>query len=105
MTKKEWTLLRSTLRRASVRWPTRYEALAKARRPYKGANQRQKWEYRCNKCKKWFMMKEVQVDHIKPCGPLTDPRHVKSFVLTLFCGIKNFQVLCKHCHKLKTNGE
>ena len=104
-TKRYWSFLRNGLRRMSLKYPTRFDILKNARRPYRGANKRQKWKYKCNGCKKWFKATEIQVDHIKPCGELTDPKHIKGFVLTLFCEEKNLQILCKPCHVRKTAGE
>lgn len=105
MEKKDWYFLRNGLRRLSLKWPNRFEVLKAARKPYKGKNKRQKWKYKCKKCKKWFKSTEIQVDHIKPCGELTNPTHIKNFVLKLFCVKSNLQVLCKSCHQIKTNGE
>lgn len=103
--KRYWVFLRNGFRRMSLKYPTRFDTLHNARRPYKGANKRQKWEYKCAKCKKYYKATEVQVDHIKPCGELTKSSHIKNFVLTLFCEEGNLQVLCKPCHAKKTGAE
>jgi ribosomal protein L44E len=102
-TKKFLAFLRFELRRVSLRNPNRYSTLEASRRPYKGPNKRQKWEYECKKCNKWFMQKEIEVDHITPCGPLTTTRHITPFIKRLFLG--ELQVLCKACHKIKTQIE
>lgn len=99
---KFWSFVRSGLRAKWVRWPPRYEALANARRIYKGKNKRQKYEYKCNICKKYYMQKEVEVDHIIPCGTLKDFSHLATFVENLFVGVDKLQVVCKSCHRSKT---
>ena len=75
-----------------------------SRRPYKGKNKRQKWEYLCTECSKWYMEKNIQVDHIVPVGSLRTLHDLKGFVerLTTETG---FQILCKECHQVKTNKE
>ena len=96
-----WGFIRSNLRMASRKWGPRIEALKMARRAYKGPNKRQKWEHQCKKCSKWFKATLVQVDHITPCGALTEFRHLPGFVKRMFCEVDGFQVLCKECHKGK----
>jgi 5-methylcytosine-specific restriction endonuclease McrA len=93
--------IRSALRQASKRYPVRGQVLKEARRPSKLKDKRTKWEYKCARCKKWFKSKDIQVDHIKPCGSLKTYKDLPKFVETLFCEIDNLQVLCKPCHKVK----
>lgn len=86
------------LRRISYRWAPRSKAKSKARI--------KRGVYRCAKCKGEFGRKEIAVDHKKP---VIDPK--KGFtsyddvIKRLFCEEKGFQVLCKKCHKVKTNKE
>lgn len=107
----EWTearffgFLRSALRRASSRWPPKYQCLANAKRPYKGPNKRQKFEYKCAKCKKWYPAKEVSVDHIIPVGTLKCWEDLPGFCERLFIGIDGLQVLCDTDHHTKTQEE
>lgn len=102
---KTWTksryfsYIRSCLRRSWSRYPVRFQVLAKASRPYKGEDKRRKKEYQCKICNKWFMQKEVEVDHITPCGSLKEYDDLPRFVATLFCEEDNLRVLCKPCHK------
>lgn len=100
-----YTLLRSILRRAWVRFPERAKCLQAARKPYRGDNKRQKWEYECCSCKGAFMQKEVVVDHIIPCGTFLSEKDWSTFGPGLFCKADNLQVLCRNCHKLKTASE
>ncbi len=102
---KKYNLARSALRAAWLRWPPRAEALKMAKRPYKGNNKRQKWEYTCNSCLGTFMQKEVQVDHIIPAGSFLCKEDHRRFVCGLFCEVDELQILCKPCHSIKTAGE
>src|SRR5260221_314461 len=102
---KKYTMLRSVLRRAWLRWPARAEALKATRRSYKGDNKRQKWAYKCNTCREWFMQKEVKVDHIIPCGTFLCKEDWLTFAVRLFCEVDGLQILCDACHSVKTAGE
>lgn len=101
---KEWTtarffgFLRSGLRRMYSRWPPKYKAMAKAKRDYKGEG-RQKYEYKCNKCNKYHPQKNVEVDHLTPCGSLSSYEDLPGFVERLFVSEDKLQILCKPCHK------
>ena len=76
-----------------------------ARRPYKGTNKRQKFEYLCAHCDKWFPEKKINVDHIVPAGTLKSSSDLPGFVDRLFCEQDNLQVLCEKCHNVKTQAE
>ena len=99
-----WGFIRSCLRRSFRYWKPLNEARNKAKRKYKGKNKRQKWEYQCAKCEKWFKGKDIQVDHIIPVGSLRCYEDVAGFIerLTVEDG---YQCLCKKCHQIKTNKE
>jgi 5-methylcytosine-specific restriction endonuclease McrA len=60
----------------------------------------------CARCCQPAKRKDVQVDHIVP---VLDPRlgfvNFDVYVARLFCSLENLQVLCKPCHKIKTNQE
>jgi len=100
-----WGAVRSALRNKFTWWKPMREAKEAARRPYKGAG-RQKWEFQCNTCKGWYMAKEVQVDHIVPCGSLKCPEDIEGFLDRMTPeSPEAFQVLCKPCHQIKTNAE
>ncbi len=96
--------LRSALRRASMRWKPIYTTRNAARRLYKGPNKRQKYEYKCAKCKKHYPNKKIQVDHITPVGSLKTLSDLPGFVGRLFCAVDGLQVLCLVCHKTKSSG-
>lgn len=98
-----WGMIRSALRQKSRFYPPVKAVKEEARRVYTGANKKQKWEYRCTHCKKWFPEKEVEVDHIIEAGSLRNGDDLKGFVERLFCEKDGLQVLCKaKCHREKT---
>lgn len=97
-----WGFIRSSLRKASMYWKPLQQCKLEARRAFKGSG-RQKWEYQCNECKKWFMEKNIQVDHIVDAGSLKSGDDLKSFVERCFVEAGGYQVLCKPCHQIKTN--
>jgi len=83
--------IRSALRRLWLYDSNRIEAKRNAKIGKK---------YRCCKCKKAFISKNVQVDHLEPVGTITD---LNVYVSRLFVKPDELQVLCKKCHQLKTN--
>ena len=100
-----WSWLRSALRQKSRWWKPVAEAKLRARKPYKGKNKRQKWEYQCAHCKNHFKADEVSVDHIVPAGTLRTYADLPGFVERLFCEVDGLQVLCNPCHNEKTKKE
>lgn len=110
----EWTEARfksfvtSALRAASRRWPPKYKALkeAFAGRKVNVKTGKLAMHYTCAACKKLYVATDVQVDHIKP---VVDPKKGfvswDSFIDRMFCEIENLQVMCKPCHKIKTDQE
>lgn len=97
-----WSMIRATLRNKSRWWRPIKLCKESARRPYKGTNKRQKFEYQCNLCKKWFPEKMINVDHIIPVGTLTCAEDLPGFIERLFCEENGLQVLCEKCHTAKT---
>jgi len=62
--------------------------------------------YKCASCKKHFVAVDVQVDHIEPVvDPIKGFQTWDIFINRIFCEIENLQVLCKGCHKTKTEQE
>lgn len=97
-----WGFIRNSLRRRSIVWKPISLCRERAKREYTGTNKRQKFEYQCNVCKKWFKATEIAVDHIKPVGSLTNAQDLPKFVEGLFCEIDNLQCICSECHNAKT---
>jgi 5-methylcytosine-specific restriction endonuclease McrA len=100
-----WSFIRSGLRQKSRWWKPITQCKLNAKRTYKGPNKRQKFEYQCNSCKKWFAEKNINVDHIDPAGSLNCANDLPGFVERLFCETDNLQVLCSSCHNTKTQNE
>jgi len=100
-----WSFIRSALRQKSRWWKPISVAKALSKRPYKGPGRRQKFEYQCNLCKKWFPEKFINIDHIVPAGTLTCANDLPGFVERLFCETDNLQCLCENCHNEKTKNE
>jgi 5-methylcytosine-specific restriction endonuclease McrA len=110
----EWTEARfrsfitSALRAASRRWPPKYKALKDAfvGRKVNAKTGKLAMHYRCAACRKHFVAADVQVDHIVP---VVDPKKGfvswDVFIERMFVEIENLQVLCKPCHKVKTDKE
>lgn len=93
-----WQMIRAALRNRTRFWAPKLKALAEARRPSQSSNKRLKWEFQCNRCKKWFPQKNIQVHHTVPAGSLRNGDDLKPFVENLFCE-EGFEVVCKPCHK------
>ena len=100
-----WSFIRSGLRQKSRWWKPITECKLQAKRAYKGTNKRQKFEYQCASCSKWFPEKQINVDHIVPAGSLNCASDLPGFVERLFCEQDNLQVLCTSCHDKKTKLE
>lgn len=99
--------IRNLLRRLWCRDPRKHKFKMNNRKRVEG--KRHLYEYQCNHCKEWFPDKQVQVDHIIPCGSfLTKTGKVSKVKFGLFCYILFFgeiQILCTTCHTVKTNEE
>lgn len=100
-----WSFIRSGLRAKWQRWWPRYEALKNARRKYAGPNTKQKWEFQCADCRDYFLQRQVQVDHVVPCGTLRSYADIAGFVQRLFVEVAGLRVLCKPCHAVRTKEE
>jgi 5-methylcytosine-specific restriction endonuclease McrA len=100
-----WSFIRSGLRQKSRFWKPITQCKMNARRPYKGPNKRQKFEYQCNVCDGWFPEKKINIDHVIPAGTLRCANDLPGFVERLFCEIDNLQCICESCHNVKTQNE
>ena len=100
-----WSFIRSALRQKSRWWKPITQVKQAARRPYKGPNKRQKFEYLCASCNKYYPEKKINVDHMIPAGSLNCAQDLPGFVERLFCEQDNLQVLCETCHDKKTKAE
>ena len=90
----------NTLRRASYRWPSRTEALKKARVS--------RGQYQCKLCgpSKLYNRHDISADHVLPIvDPNTGWQSWDSYIERIFCDEPGFQILCDTHHSEKTAGE
>lgn len=98
----------SALRAAFRRWPPKFRVLKNAatERRTNPRSGKLAMHYKCASCKGEFPLKEVQVDHKKPVvNTKTGFVGWDTFIERLYCEAKGLQVLCKGCHKNKSNKE
>lgn len=92
------TFLTGILRRASLKWPARTEALRQARVD--------RGLYKCAMCENVFKKQETSVDHKEPVIPMDSSfTDWNTFIERLFVGVEGLQVLCHTCHNLKSQIE
>ena len=110
----EWTEARfrafiiSALRAYMKRFPPKWKALKAASlgRLINKRSGRLAEHYRCAECLEPFVARDVQVDHINPVvDPAKGFEDWPTYMDRLYCEADNLQVLCKPCHKDKTNEE
>lgn len=83
-----------SLRRGFLRYPSRREALNRARRTGN--------KFECCKCLGLFSRRGIQCDHIIPVGSFDN---WTDYIFRLFTTVDNLQILCTLCHRKKTNLE
>lgn len=114
MATKEWTKARyhafivSVLRSGTRRYPPKFETLNEAKTEKKKNKRtgRIAQHYLCAICESDFPATEVQVDHIKPVvDPTRGFQTWDKYIQRLFCSKDNLQVVCRPCHKIKTQEE
>lgn len=102
------SFIKSTLRSGSQRWPPKYKALNEAKQGKKinESSGRLAEHYKCAACGDNYPAKNIQVDHIYP---VIDPNigftTWDDVIKRMFCEQKDFQILCRECHTLKTKLE
>lgn len=94
------SFIKSGLRSASQRWPPRYEVLFASRRgkrvnPRTG---RMAEHHECSRCKRLYVSKDVEVNHIIPVVPVTGFDTWDGVINRLFCEADGLEVVCKPCH-------
>jgi len=87
-----------SLRRVSYKW-------GRAHTIAKGNARIERGIYECAMCKEHVSSKNINVDHILPVIPLHGSRSLDEVVPRLFCDASGLQILCKPCHKIKTQQE
>lgn len=94
-----WQKIRQSLRNMSRWWTVARKAKEKARRVYSGVGKRQKWEYKCNRCSKFFPEKGIAVHHKIEVGSLKCAADLEGFVTRLFSeDVDSYEILCHSCH-------
>lgn len=114
--------LKNAVRRLSYKIRARAEAYEVVRipRPLDWPNKRVKWVVPCACCTKIFEMKDTQCDHIEPIIPVTgwplapnsklydlepQAKDMNVLIYRTFVQANKLQILCKPCHKDKSNLE
>lgn len=104
-------------------WPPRNMAknAARTERKVNPATERLCWFVKCAICSIEVIEKEAQLDHINPAVPLQDSymssvrdrescsgtadQYLGSYMRRMLPEAEGFQVLCRDCHRSKTNEE
>lgn len=97
-----WGFLRSALRQASRRWPPIVRHVWQedgVRRDSQSENKRLKYEYWCSCCGEWFPKKEIQVEHIEPCGKCSSWEEFRDFGERLFVEADRLRLYCRKCNQ------
>lgn len=109
---KKWNLeaaVYSALRRAHRNSPEYREVLKNAKEEYyikskKGKDLR-RVRFKCKACNSAYNRKMVHVDHLASVVPISGKTNFDDYVKRLFIGVSGLQILCKPCHKEKSNSE
>lgn len=89
------SFVKNTLRRASLKWKYRSEALKLARK--------ERGLYECAMCKNLCKNGQYILDHILPVVPITGSDiTIEQWIRGLLVKAEEFQVLCKVCSDAKT---
>lgn len=81
------------------RWSAARRAAKKAALLFNGKS-------KCAKCRKGYAEKETQVDHINPVVPIEGQESWDQYLKNLLsASSEDLQVLCKPCHKKKSQAE
>ena len=107
----KWTVARkrsfvmSALRKAQ--WPVKYEALKLSRcgKMINPATGKPCNAHLCPICNERHIEANMAIDHIEPIIPITGHDSYDNIIDRLLCELDGFQVICKPCHKLKTDIE
>lgn len=99
------TQIRAALRKLARYMPQKKECLRNSIHPTE-KGPRGGALFICNHCGLCFKGIDIEVDHIEPVVPINqEGMDWNTYIARLFCDISNLQVLCKECHRIKTNRE
>ncbi len=104
---QRFSFIKAALRAGTVRFPPKYEVLnaAKRGRMVNDKTGRLAEHYQCAACSELFVASDIVVDHVQPVIPVSGFSNWHDVVVRMFCGPDGLQVLCKPCHKIKTQAE
>lgn len=91
------SFVKKHLRRASLQWKPRNEAIKNARVD--------RGLYKCAECGKSVGPKQYHLDHHQPVQPIGYEIDLMTWIYRLLCPTENFHVLCIACHEVKTQHE
>lgn len=99
---KKWLkrYLKPQIDRVWAWWEPRQEARAKAKGTRYGMQI-------CCECKGEFLRGDTDVDHVDPTVPVGTEgfEDIGNYIERRFCQVENLRVVCKDCHKKKTQKE
>lgn len=99
-----FNMFRQAFRKLTMQWKGGTAYLKEVRRENQSDNKRLKFEYPCERCKKWFKRDEIELDHIKPCGGISSFEDLGIWASRAFIEKDGgWQSLCVSCHQIKTN--
>lgn len=101
------SFIMNVIRAGSQKWPPKWQVKNEGREKRKNpATGKLKYANTCNKCKKWFWLDELEIDHIKNIRSELDSTTTETFFDTIgtaiklaYCEKDNLQRLCKNCHR------
>lgn len=98
-----WLL--SGMRRLTKYWAPKIQKKNEGRRKSQSDNKRLKWEYSCEECLNWFPEKQIEINHIIPCGGINSFEKIEGWCRRAFVEKEGFSRLCISCHRILTNEE
>lgn len=106
MDRKTEKFIINLLRRGTLKYPGRREAILRVRKRFKEGKTRKgktkwKWWYRCEECDYWFRDEsDLEVDHIEEVGEYKGDLH--DYAERMYNFGDNAQAICIKCHRRKT---
>lgn len=91
------SFVKKHLRRVSLQWPARSEAVKLARKS--------RGFYECSECKTLVGPKQYNLDHIEPVQPIGREIDLITWIYRLLIPVEQWQLLCVPCHDTKTDAE
>jgi len=104
----KWLIFK--LRRLSLQWPERYEAIKRVKIKveigfFKNGKPKYKVMGFCESCGWITNLKDIQIDHKIPVVKLSGFTNLQDYINSLFCSVDNLNGLCSDCHQTKSQKE